>query len=71
MDLTFAQDRLTKEFAGICTVETVTEFLEDSATDLSREARIMSYIPILAERAARERLKAMLNKEASSPDPLL
>jgi hypothetical protein len=58
MDLSFAQERLTKEFAGSLSAETVTECLEGEATALSRGARITVYIPMLAERIARERLKA-------------
>ncbi len=58
MNLSSAQARLTEEFRGTFSSETVAECLEDSATALSRNARIDTHIPALAERFARERLKA-------------
>jgi len=60
MDLSFAQERLTKEFAGRLSAKTVNDCLEDEATTLGTGARITSYIPMLAEKTAREQLKAIL-----------
>jgi hypothetical protein len=60
MDLSFEKGRLTKEFAGRFSAETVSECLEGEAAALGYGARITSYIPLLAERTARGQLKAIL-----------
>jgi hypothetical protein len=62
MDLTFAQERLTREFAGSISAETVTKCLEDVATSIAEGARILVYIPLLAEHSARNRLAATINR---------
>jgi hypothetical protein len=65
MDLSYAQERLTKEFTGIFSAAVVIECLEGEVTTLSRGARITSYIPMLAERLAREHLKARRPQKAA------
>jgi len=60
MDLTFAEDRLTRVFAGRFSAQQVAECLQETATGLGRGAHILSYIPLLAEHAARNRLRARL-----------
>jgi arsenate reductase (thioredoxin) len=58
MELTSAERRLAEEFAGIFSLETVEEVLRDSALRW-RGAPIQAHVPVLAERFARERLKAV------------
>ncbi len=65
MDLTRAQGRLVEEFAGIFSPETVAECLEDSRARLSMNGRIAYHIPVLSERLARERLRAVAQTEGS------
>jgi hypothetical protein len=65
MDLSFAEERLTEEFIGTFSAEVVTECLEGSARALILGARITSYIPMLAERIARDHLRAMRKQKAA------
>ena len=62
MDFTFEEERLTKEFAGSFSAQQVVDCLDEMATGLGRGARISSYIPLLAEHAAREHLRARLTR---------
>ena len=64
MDLSFAQERLTKQFAGVFSAEIVTECVEGCARTLISGARITSHIPQLAERIARNHLNATLRHNA-------
>jgi protein-tyrosine-phosphatase len=57
VELEGARDRLVDEFAGVFSRETVIDTLEDSAARWD-QARIQAHIPVLAERFARERLRA-------------
>ncbi len=57
--------RLVREFEDR-PEEEVIRCVEESAADLTRNARITAYIPILAERAARRRLKESLGREPVS-----
>ena len=54
--------RLVREFHDR-PEEEVIRYVEESAAGLTKDARITSYIPILAERAARRRLKEPLRRE--------
>ena len=56
-DLTSARAELLEEFAGTFAPETVTKCLEDSYARLL-PASIGAYLPLLAQRFARERLRA-------------
>jgi protein-tyrosine-phosphatase len=58
MELAGADRRLTEEFAGIFSPETVEEVLHDSVLRW-RDAPIQTYVPVLAERFSRGRLKAV------------
>ena len=60
MDLTFANERLNRQFAGRISTEAVAKCLEDAATSIGKGARILVYIPVLAEHAARDRLVASI-----------
>ena len=57
-----AADRLSEEFAGVFSQETITRYMIES-TDLLGEAKISVYVPVLAHRFARERLKALAQAE--------
>jgi protein-tyrosine-phosphatase len=64
MDLTNAEGRLAKEFAGIFSRETVVECLRDSAFRFA-DAPVQTHVPVLAERFARQRLRASAQIEGA------
>jgi protein-tyrosine-phosphatase len=53
-----AAERLAEEFAGIFSQETIARYMAES-TDLLGDARINVFVPVLAHRFARERLRAL------------
>jgi arsenate reductase len=53
-----AAEALTKEFAGIFSLETIERYIAESL-DLLGSARVNVFVPVLAHRFARERLKAL------------
>jgi protein-tyrosine-phosphatase len=57
-----AAEALTAEFAGIYSQETIERFIGESL-DLLGPARINVFVPVLAHRFARERLKALAQAE--------
>jgi arsenate reductase len=57
-----ASQQLAQEFAGVFSVETIERYLRES-TDLFGGARISMFVPVLAHRFARERLKALAQVE--------
>jgi protein-tyrosine-phosphatase len=57
-----AADRLAEEFAGIFSQETIARYMADS-TDLLGEAKINVFVPVLAHRFCRERLRALAQAE--------
>jgi arsenate reductase len=57
-----AAARLAEEFAGIFSQETIARYMAES-TDLLGEAKINVFVPVLAHRFARERLKALAQAE--------
>ena len=57
-----AADRLADEFAGIFSRETIARYMAESQ-DLLGEARINVFVPVLAHRFTRERLKALAQAE--------
>jgi arsenate reductase len=57
-----AADRLAEEFAGIFSQETIARYMAES-TDLLGEARINVFVPVLAHRFCRERLRALAQAE--------
>ena len=59
-----AADRLSEEFAGIFSRETITRYMTES-TELLEDAKISIYVPVLAHRFARERLKALAQAEGT------
>jgi len=63
-DLELAVNRLCGEFLGVFSRETIQRFLDESSTSLTN-ARVQSFVPLLAERFARERLKAVAQAEGT------
>ncbi|HEY7536651.1 MAG TPA: arsenate reductase ArsC [Gaiellaceae bacterium] len=59
-----AAERLSGEFAGIFSEETIERYIAESL-DLLGEARITVYVPVLAHRFARERLRALAQAEGA------
>jgi protein-tyrosine-phosphatase len=57
-----AAERLKAEFAGIFSVETIERYIGDSLDRLGG-SRINVFVPVLAHRFARERLKALAQAE--------
>lgn len=57
-----AADRLAEEFTGIFSQETIARYMADS-TNLLGEAKINVFVPVLAHRFCRERLKALAQAE--------
>jgi arsenate reductase len=57
-----AADRLAVEFAGVFSRETIARYMEES-TDLLGDARINVFVPVLAHRFTRERLRALAQAE--------
>ena len=60
--------RLTDEFAGIFAAETIERFISESRTDLERIARVSTWLPLMIERFARDRLRAFAKVEKLSTD---
>ncbi len=54
-----AADRLRREFDGLVNTETIERFMADSVERLSASARATAWIPLLAERFTRDRLRAL------------
>ena len=57
-----AADRLAEEFTGVFSPETISRYMTES-TELLEDAQISDYVPVLAHRFARERLKALAQAE--------
>ena len=56
--MTDAQDRLVAEFSGVFSPETIVDVMDDPASQWA-DAPIQTHVPALAERLARERLRAV------------
>ncbi len=71
-----AVERLSRRFEGQLNAETIERFVLDSADQILTNAKITSWIPLLAERFAADRLRALLRLESdvalnpASPLPL-
>jgi len=61
-----AAERLKSEFGGAVNVETIERFMNDSLDQLTESARLPNWLPLLAERFARERLRALVRLEAGA-----
>ena len=63
-----AADRLKSEFAGTFSVETIERFMSESQHDLEGRARVNTWLPMLIERFARDRLRALARVEGLVTD---
>ena len=66
LQLRQAAERLGRQFAGQLNTETIERFLNDSFDQISAGARLPNWLPLLAERFARERLRALVRLEAGA-----
>jgi arsenate reductase (thioredoxin) len=64
LQLRQAAERLQREFEGRLNTETIERFLSDSFDQIAAGARLPDWLPLLAERFARERLRALVRLEA-------
>lgn len=63
-----AAQRLRRQFEGQLNVETIERFLADSVEMLTDRAKSTMWIPLLAERFARDRLRALVRLESNVTD---
>jgi protein-tyrosine-phosphatase len=66
--LTTAATRLTREFEGVFGLETVERFLHTSYDEFGTDASVVNFLPLLAERFARQRLDALARVEGLTSD---
>jgi arsenate reductase (thioredoxin) len=59
-------ERLKHHFAGVLNAETIERFMTDSIDRLMEKARVPTWLPVLAERFAKERLRALVRLEAGA-----
>jgi protein-tyrosine-phosphatase len=59
-----AAERLQRQFAGTLNTETIERFMNDSLDTLVSRATNSTWIPLLAERFARDRLRALVRLES-------
>ncbi|WP_298038633.1 arsenate reductase ArsC [uncultured Microbacterium sp.] len=57
--LSSGAERLTREFEGTFGRETIDRFLHSSYTELSARATVPNYLPLLTEKFAKQRLRAL------------
>lgn len=67
-DLHHATARLAEEFRGRFGTETIARLLRSSYDELLATASIVTYVPLLAERFARERLQALARADGLDRD---
>jgi protein-tyrosine-phosphatase len=63
-----AAERLEREFTGTFSVETIERFMSESQADLEERARVNTWLPMLIERFARDRLRALARVEGHLAD---
>ncbi len=63
-----AASRLSRDFAGTFNEETIERFLHSSYEQFAGRATIATFLPLLAERFARQRLQALARVEGSTHD---
>lgn len=61
---------LRTEFDGVFAVETIEQFLHSSYDQFASSARVTTFLPLLAERFARQRLNALARVEGKASDGL-
>jgi arsenate reductase len=60
--------QLGREFDGVFSEETITMFLETSYDQFAGRATVVSFLPLLAEKFARQRLRALAKVEGRDDD---
>ncbi len=63
-----AATRLSRDFAGIFGTETIERFIYSSYGEIARRATVVNFLPLLAERFARQRLDALARIEGLHVD---
>jgi arsenate reductase (thioredoxin) len=63
-----AAANLRGEFDGTFGVETIEQFLASSYDQFAAQARIVAFLPLMAERFARQRLRALAKVEGKAAD---
>ncbi len=63
-----AAERLKGDFAGVFSVETIERFMTESQAQLESRATVTTWLPILIERFARDRLRALAKVEGLMTD---
>jgi protein-tyrosine-phosphatase len=63
-----AATRLTEQFAGTFGTETIERFLHTSYDEFAARATVANYLPLLAERFAKQRLSALAQVEGKAGD---
>ena len=63
-----AAERLKGEFAGVFSVETIERFMTESQAQLESRATVTTWLPILIERFARDRFRALAKVEGLMTD---
>jgi protein-tyrosine-phosphatase len=66
--LATAAGKLTGEFAGVFGAQTIERFLYSSYDQFAERATVANYLPLLAERFARQRLRALARVEDKQHD---
>jgi arsenate reductase (thioredoxin) len=61
-----AAERLRRQFAGVLNTETIERFMNDSLDRLVQRATTSTWVPLLAERFARDRLRALVRLESDA-----
>ena len=61
-----AAERLKDDFSGVFGVETIERFMTDTRAQLESRATVATWLPILIERFARDRLRALAKVEGLS-----
>lgn len=59
---------LAAQFDGVYNRETVERFLRSSYADLAGSAKVTNFLPVLAEKFARQRLRAIAHVEGGNPE---
>ncbi|HEY5136424.1 MAG TPA: hypothetical protein VIJ41_11575, partial [Candidatus Nanopelagicales bacterium] len=54
--------RLHDEFDGVFSLETVERYLHSSFADLEARASVSRFVPLIAERSARDQLRAVASE---------
>ena len=65
-----AAGRLAEEFEGVFNSETIELFLNTSYDQFAGNAKVTAFLPLMAERFARQRLKALARVEGKADDGL-